>query len=310
MEEGRPEKQKIRSLWLSKLRAYRDAFPNDEVPLYLTLSGAEGHDIQMLISNGLIRLTEVGAIVAEDQGLAVAIESSSYAVLRLQRRMPGLKILEQSFDNLLHSTKLTTWPQGEHERFCQARIVNLDLNRPLKFDDVDGELVFPPIQWVKKLCILHAAARLDWCLLLTLHGEAVWESRETKAVAEFLNENFSREPVFAEAAASLLGESLFTHVSQLTIPAANRLSRVDQQHLLMLYVPKRIAHMALEYGWRTETANNLRYGGRSRHAPMVTWIIDFRWDGRISSRPEAIYRDSLRQILVGAGSIAEDGSIS
>jgi hypothetical protein len=310
MDEERPEKQRVRSLWLQKLLSYRAAYPNDDVPLYLTLSGAHGRDVQLLIREGLIRLTEVGAILSSDQGVAVAIESNANAVWELQRRIPGLKILEQPFDSLIRSGRLTVFPQGEHVRFCQARVVNLDLNQPVTFEDVDGELVFPPLQWVRKLCILHAERRLEWCLLLTLHGEALWESPETKAVAAFLTENFMRERSFAEAAGRILGEDLFRRISDGSLPAAKRLAPAEQQKVLMLYVPKRIAHIAHEYGWRAETIHNLRYGGVAKRAPMVTWVIDFLWDNRVSSRPDAIYLDSLKSILAGAGHIGEDGTLS
>jgi hypothetical protein len=310
MDDERPEKQRVRALWLQKLRSYRAAYPNDDVPLYLTLSGAQGRDVQLLISEGLINLTEIGAIATPDQGIAVAIESNANAVWELQRRIPGLKILEQPFESFIRSGRLTVFPQGEHVRFCQARVVNLDLNEPVKFDDVDGELIFPPLQWVRKLCVLHAERRLEWCLLLTLHGEALWDSGETKAVAAFLAENFSREPAFAQAAAAVVGEELYGRIVDGTIPAAKRLDIAEQQKLLMLYVPKRIAQIAHEYGWRAETIHNLRYGGTANRAPMVTWIIDFRWDGRVSSQPDAIYLDSLKLILAGAGQIAEDGTLS
>lgn len=310
MDQERPEKVRVRTLWLEKLRSYKSRYPNDSVPLYLTLSGAYGHDIQLLIRDGLIRLTEVGSIVTEDQGVAVAIESNSSAVLELQRRIPGLKILEQPFGSLIRSARLTIFPQGEHIKFCQARVVNLDLNEPVRFEDVDGELQFPPLQWIRKLCILHAETRLEWCLLLTLHGEALWESTETKAVAEFLSENFSREASFAAASRSMLGDELHGRIISGTIPAAKRLELLEQQKLLMVYVPKRIAYIAHEYGWRTETIHNLRYGGTEKRAPIVTWVIDFRWDARVSSQPEAIYRDSLKRVLAGAGYIAEDGTLS
>lgn len=310
MDEERPEKIRVRSLWLEKLRSYRSTYPDDDVPLYLTLSGAHARDVQLLIREGLIRVTEVGAIATADQGVAVAIESNANAVWELQRRIPGLKIVEQPFENLIRSGRLTVFPQGDHVRLCQARVVNLDLNEPVRFDEVDGELVFPPLQWVRKLCILHAEKRLEWCLLLTLHGEALWESDETKSVALFLAENFSREATFAAAARHVLGDAIYERIVDGTLPAAKRLSVTEQQKLLMLYVPKRIAQIAHEYGWRSETIHNLRYGGAAERAPMVTWVIDLRWDGRVSSQPDAIYLDSLKLILAGAGHIAEDGTLS
>jgi hypothetical protein len=310
MTAERPEKIYIRALWLETIRELRDAFPHDDVPLYLTLSGAEARDIQLLIDNGLIRLTETVAVRTEDEGIAVAIESNSDAAWRLQRKLPGLKILIQPFENLVRSGGMTVWPQGEHVRFCRARVINLDLNEPVKFVGSTPDLLFPPLQWVRKLTVLHADASLDWCLLLTLHGEAVWESAETKSVAEFLSENFGREPLFAEAAGELIGEELFEKISRQTIPAARRLRLEDQQKLLMLYVPKRLIQIALEHGFRAEVTHNLRYGGADHRAPMVSWIVKFHRDRRSATRPDALYRDGLKTILTGAGHIAEDGSLS
>lgn len=310
MDEERPEKIHVRRLWLERLQSYREYFPNDTIPLYLTLSGAHGRDIQMLIASGIIRTTESGAIAAQDQGVVVAIESNASAVLQLQRRIPGLKILHQPFDSFIRSTRLSRFPEGDHIRLCQARVINLDLNEPVRFEVVDGELQFAPLQWVHKLCVLHAEGRLDWCLLLTLHGEAIWDIEETKVVAQFLSENFSRETTFASDATAMLGEKLYGQIHSGSIPAAMKLTTAEQQKLLMLYVPKRIAQTANQYGWRAETLRNLRYGGIAQRAPMVTWIIDFRWDPRVSSKPDAIYRDSLKLLLSGAGTIAEDGTVS
>jgi hypothetical protein len=310
MRAERPEKARVRTLWMEKLVAYRSTYPNDKVPLYLTLSGAEGRDIDALIGAGIIRRTDVGGIASEDKYVAVAIESNLDAVLQLQRKFPGLKILPNGFDNLVRSGRLTKWPEGDDVKFCQARVVNLDLNIAVRFEDVNGELVFAPLQWIRKLCVLHAEQRIEWCLLLTLHGEAIWESQETHAIAEFLNENFSREPAFGNEAATFLGDDLFERIAKQTIAAAKRLSATEQQKLLMVYVPKKVAQIAHEHGWRTNTTSNLRYGGSSQRAPMVTWIIDFRWDARVSSQPDAIYRDSLKNVFSGVGKIAADGTLS
>jgi hypothetical protein len=160
------------------------------------------------------------------------------------------------------------------------------------------------------LSVLHAEERLEWSLLFTLHGEANWDSSETAAVAAFLKENFDREPAFASDARDLVGNEIFQAIVEGTVGSASTLAVFDQQELLMLYVPKKIAQIAHERGWRVETARNLRYGGSRQRAPMVTWIIDFKWDRRISSHPDAIYRDSLRLVLAKVGYIAEDGTIS
>ena len=88
------------------------------------------------------------------------------------------------------------------------------------------------------------------------------------------------------------------------------LPAVDQQHMLMALVPKKVAHGSAGIGWRIDTRENLRYGGSGGRAPMVTWILDFRWDERGSSEPTSLYRESAAAAIETPGQIAEDGRIS
>ncbi len=68
--------------------------------------------------------------------------------------------------------------------------------------------------------------------------------------------------------------------------------------------------MVHDQNWKVKTLWNLRYGGNARQSPMVTWILSFIWDPRAASTPEAVYRDSLREILASAGHIEDDGKIT
>lgn len=309
MSDDRPEKRVIRRLWLETLVEFDEAYTDDSVPLYLTLSGAEGKDIALLAEHNLLRLTETGAVASEHRHRVVAIEHDSQAVIELQRRFPGLKILEYEVKNLVRSETLIRFPDGEHEKFCCARVVNLDLNQALSPTDDMEELTFPVLQWIAKLGQLHFTKKLDWCLCFTLHGDINWPIEISSAVQDFLAENFEMEPEFGEACRALLGNDLYDAIVATRAVDLAHLSTDQQQQILMIFVPKKIASLLCPQGWRVETQHNLRYGGGSR-APMVTWIMNCVRDSRATRRPNLLYRESLRAALTGVGKIAEDGSIS
>src|SRR5436190_18056504 len=106
MEEDRPEKITIRKLWVDLVEVEQLNYERTDQPLYLTLSGAEGKDIAALCARGVLRTTEVGAVVPEDQNKIVAVEANAPAVLALQRKFPGLKIVESRIESLLRSPNL------------------------------------------------------------------------------------------------------------------------------------------------------------------------------------------------------------
>lgn len=310
MSLDRPEKRAVRTLWLESVIQFSEAFPEDVVPLYLTLSGAEGRDIELLVENNLLPLTETGAVALEHRHRVIAVENSSRGVAALLRKYPGLKILEHPFQSLVRSHSPFRWPAGVDEQFCSARVVNLDLNETLAAVDDTDQVTFPVLQWIAKLGQIHAARQLDWCLCFTLHGEIGWSDDVSLGVREYLSENFESEPIFGEDCRRLFGDVLYAEiVSERPVKFAC-LSIEEQQLILMAFVPKKIAHLTCPQGWRVETQRNLRYGGVGDRAPMVTWIVNFVWDPRASRRPQAVYRESLRVALSGAGRIEEDGTIS
>ncbi len=309
MHEERREKQVIRGLWLETLTSFAEAYPDDAHPLYVTLSGAEAIDIQLLVTNGLVAVEENGAIALRHRHRVVAVENRASAVVALATRFPGLKIIEQPFQNLLRSESPVRWPDGEHADLCCARVINLDLNEPLGDVDRNGQLTFPVVEWIAKLGQIHAQKRLDWTLCLTLHGEITWGTETSKSVAEFLLENFALEPAFRDQCHTWLGAALFERIDTAD-PSFATLSTEEQQRILMVFVPKKIAQVIHDQGWSVSVSRNLRYGGRRQQAPMVSWIMNFQWDPRASRRPQALYREALREILTGAGKVEEDGRIS
>lgn len=320
MAGDRPAKQAIRTLWLEQAQYFDSQFPEDDVPLYLTLSGAEARDIRLLAQHNLVKLTEIGGIATESQGRVIAIEANQMAVLELQRQLPGLKILEQNFKNIILGDSLTRFPVSEQEKFCCAKIVNLDFQDPLHATDSKGGVVFPVLNWIRKISILHATKKpgLEWCLCLTLNGSLTWrQANETldwsrpvgRVMHEFLKENFQRSRDFASSCQSLLGDALYGRLCSNELLDLGILTQEEQQKLLMVFVPKKIAQLVHDQNWQVTTTWNLRYGGRQNQAPMVTWIFSFVWDTRAASTPEAVYIDCLNKICASAGYIEDGGRI-
>src|SRR4051812_9831469 len=89
MAADRPQKSAVRGLWLEVAIHYSNAYSDDEYPLFLTLSGAEGRDIRLLIDHGLVEVTETGAIAAATKHRVIAVESSGRAAAELQKSFPG-----------------------------------------------------------------------------------------------------------------------------------------------------------------------------------------------------------------------------
>jgi hypothetical protein len=251
------------------------------------------------------------SIAEADAKKVVAAENSPMAALELVRRFPGLKIVEQSIENLIHSDNPTAWPTGEHVELCRAYVVNLDLNESLLGKLEGGRLTFPVLIWVSKIAQLHAQdPHLSWILCLTLHGEVHWSEQVASLVHKFLNENFSLEPEYAKGAQEHLGPDLYGAISRgQPIDWGSRGAR-DQQAVLMALVPKQIAQLVHAQGWLVRTLRNLMYGGTDGRAPMVSWIIQFDWEPRATNTPSAAYRECLRHVFTGKGTIEEDGRIS
>ncbi len=310
MAEERKEKKTIRSLWISEVEAAAEEHPDSTEPWYLTLSGAEGLDVELIIKKRLIKLTEVNSISEEDKHRIVAVEQNIQAVAALQKKFVGLRIKQVDFRNLVRGEGPFSWPDGEDEICCRAHVVNLDLNAPLRADRSAGQVVFPIPTWIQKLCQLHSKApRIDWTLCLTLHAEVVWPEEVNHWTKQFLLENFRREPRFAKSCEDFFGPDLYRLIMTNDEVDFTQLERVDQQKFIMVMVPKFVARLVHDQGWRVHTERCLRYG-YEENAPMVTWIVRFTWDATAQATPDVLYRDALCNILSGAGIINIDGSIT
>jgi hypothetical protein len=311
MAAQRPEKKAIRDLWVEEVRRADGDISNSDIPLYLTLPGRQGGDLRALVDAGLIELTETGAIAATNPIRVVAVESSIDAVVELNQTFPGLKILEHRLEDLLQGIGDLAWPSKANRRWFRAQVVNFDINSPLRAEVRQGQLVFPVLRMIEKVARLHAQEPcVDWTLCLTVHGELAWTDDADALICRFLANNFQQEEGFSNQARAVLGAEV--HDAICDDPDNARLCRRsvdDQQELLKVLVPKRIAHESHLHGWHVTTVENLRYGGADDKAPMVTWILRFRWDERASTEPHLVYREALSLSLQNQGYIDGRGRV-
>jgi hypothetical protein len=313
MSQHRPEKETMRRLWAEEVGLVNvlNSRHNARLPLYLTLPGAEGLDIKKLIERQIVRLAENKAIAPEDEWKVVAVESNNSARYELKHNLKGLKVVGDHLESLLASRKPTAWPKGEPVQWCRAHVVNLDLNESLRCaNEANGRLVFPTVELISKFAQLHNKdPALDWTLCLTVAAEIHWQPEQCKAVQKFLRENFTREPQFASHSHELLGDRLFEALSSDRELDMTTLNGIDKQALLMVFLPKRIITDTYQQGWKIVTARNLRYGGQDKSQRMVSLIMRFTNEPRVSEEHHTIYSESLQQALSHAGSIDPDGAL-
>ncbi len=160
------EKYSIRKLWLEEIIKAEEEGYDDQYPLYLTLPGSAGIEIGLLIENGILRTTETGAILEDDAHKIVAVESSKKAQVELLKQYPGINVLKMSIKDLMRGESPLKFSNNKNEvTFCKAKIINLDLNEPIKIDESINEIKIPVIEWIKKFCLFHREDGIDWSLL-------------------------------------------------------------------------------------------------------------------------------------------------
>ena len=309
MADERSEKRAMRCLWVKEVESAARQFPNSQVPWYLTLSGGEGRDIQLLIQKGLISRTEVNSIAEKDRDKVVAVENNNQAIAILQKRFTGLRILQANIQALVRGLDTYSWPDGDDIKYCRAHVVNLDLNESFRGKMENNAASFPVLIWIHKLCRLHEKPpQMDWTLCLTLHGELMWHDGVSEWTRQFLVGNLNREGQFARSCRRFLGHDLYSRITSCEVLDFRSLDRASQQKIIMIIVPKHIANSVHNLGWSVFTERNLRYVDE-RHAPMVTWILKFTWSGQATSQPDAVYRSGLKDIFAGAGIVKDSGEI-
>jgi len=308
MAANRPEKNFVRNLWVDEIQKIEEAGYNNEYPLYLTLPGAMGGEISFLVEKGIIRLTETGAIHGEDLHKIVAVESSKKAQIELLRQFPGLNVLKMSIQSLIRGDGQRNFPDNRDEIiYCKAKVINLDLNEPIKVDESKNELFIPIIEWIKKFCLLHRENEIDWSLCLTLHGEIFWNSNVNAQVVSFLVDNCNHDNDFREMLITHLGEQ----IAQAIFDAELDFTTIEQeamQKVSMILIPKLLVQYAVNQGWIINTIHNYAYTG-GNGAPMVTWVFNFHLDTEAAAHTITEYINGIRNIFHQIGSIDSDGNL-
>jgi hypothetical protein len=201
----------MRELWIDKAISCADH--NGSSPLYFTLSGAEGHEFRMLGERGLIQFTETGALDAACAHKVVAIENDAWAHAQLLNKFPGLKIKRNTVQGLVHGNGLVRYPQGDDERICRARIINLDLDESWMPAFHEGEWIVPVSRWVYKFAAVHARPqRLAWTLYLTLHGECPWGAELRPIISAEIIEILASDPSIRLTVQNWLGAELLNDI--------------------------------------------------------------------------------------------------
>lgn len=307
MSEKRPAKQVIRGLWVDEVR-YRKPSTPSSVPFYLTLAGANGLDIQALISAGLIETTENKVSIADvDNRRVIAVERDSPSVLMLQRKYPGLKVVEGNIFNYLRGTSPITYPTGADQRMMRASVINLDLNGPLGHEPAG----FPVLEAIVKLGALHKASdTVQWSLLLTLRGEVIWDEPTQRDAQSLLRDAWESQETLARGCENLLGSTLYAKIKSSEYVDFSTQEMSIQQSFLMVFVPVTLAQRINPQGWRLQVIRSVRYGAGPSTAPMVMWIMRFLLDARSAGTPSAVMRDSLSSAVSSCAQIDEQGVLT
>jgi len=309
MVADRPDKAFLRGRWIDLVVGSEGG--SDDRPLYVTMCGAEGHEIRMLQEAGVLETSENGAI--SDSSQVVAVEANAQAVLALQRQYPGLRILEEDFSSILSGPGIEAWPRKkEWKAVCAADIINLDFQGPLTAGLGDSDLIFRDLQLVFKLLHFHRVAGVEsWRLFLTFCARITWDDATCEAVARYLRDNFEFSEAFKEACRLSCGEAVVDVVESGSSVAISELGEEDVQRLLMMVVPKKISRLAVEDGWSVRTEWNSRYGhgASGDRMPMVSWGFEFRRDQAASTEPHRAYATALNGVFEQVEELLDTGEV-
>lgn len=281
---------------------------DESSPLYLTLCGAEGKDIQAAIEAEIISSNEVGGIATEDLSTCVAVERDSEAVLSLQRKFPGLSIVEHDLDTIVSGPSLTAWPK-EHRNNGRSRVINMDLNGSFRARANAAASSFPIARQIEKFAQLHAIdPAIDWSLYLTVNATIDWNQQTWIHVRRILSQNMQRNVDFAAGLSRVCCAEVFEKISSESCPV-DELSPQDRQGVLMAFIPKAVCQ-SLPDGFTMNVLQSIRYGGESGVAPMVSLIIDFKREPRFVGLRDQAYLESVSSILRTPMEIGETGALA
>jgi len=308
MAANLPEKIYVRQLWADEIIRVENAGYDNQFPLYLTLPGASGGELNYFLEQGILRRTESGAIDEDDLHKIVAVESSKKAQVELLNRFPGLNVLVMPIQNLVRGDGQRNFPDNPDEiRYCKAKVINLDLNMPIMVDETINEILIPPIEWIKKFFIFHRESELDWTLCLTLHGEIYWNEEVNSQVIKFLVDNCDHDNEFKDSLVSLLGEYLSQSIFESNVDLTN-IEQNEMQKIAMILIPKLLVNHAVNSGWIITTGHNYAYSGGGG-SPMVTWVFNFRLDPNAAAQTITEYIKGIRNIFFLTGFINDEGNL-
>ncbi|QMU55621.1 MAG: hypothetical protein GKS04_00200 [Candidatus Mycalebacterium zealandia] len=304
-------KKHVRNLWIDKVEEEEGKLDSDhQTPIYLTLPGGEGKEIQELIDRGILGRTEATSIRDSDKWKVVAVENCPREVSKLQRKFPGLIIHQTSIADLLKGDGELRFPEGRVLKHCLAKIINLDLNFPLKGKFVNSVSIYPIVQLIKKIAEIHnnQSPSEEWFLFLTLHGEIQLEEKMKSEVVTFINENLSGHPEFAEKAEKLINQMDEKRIDSNILNIILKNGKL-QQKFIMLFLPKLVADRLKNHKWNIIINHAYIYGSLPDSAPMTTWIMSFRKNNSDGATGNSCYEDNVNNILNNLAEIDSNGRV-
>jgi len=313
MAADRPAKQVIRKWWIDAVESRLEgALQSGDLP-YLTLPGALGLDVKLLIDRGLLPTTEAGQIDTSTPLIVVAFESSSLAVADLRATYPGLKVREQNLLDLIAGEAPDTFSTSpEHKQFARAAVVNLDFTKPWSASAL-GVSNFVTV--VNKFAAVHepktkakaAIPAVNWTLCLTLNARIIGSAEARLAELDFIADQVANVPLLKNIVDSDLAQdvdSIRRNPEILDLPDSHLTQRI-----LSLLIPLRIIHTAVPRGWLVRTIHAARYGG-GEAACMVSFIFDFEFSKKAISQPTAAIKDCHDKLAHSFESVEDDGTVA
>jgi hypothetical protein len=303
MAEVRPAKLVVRRKWIRVCRDWRSRSTHE--PLYVTLPGSDGHDIEMLIAEGLLPVLENDAIDDKAAGLVVAVEKDVRAAGALRARFPGLKVVPRDITTELRIQRPISDLSREVKQYGRGLVINLDFTAPLTVSDDEK---YPLLELVGRLGDLHRYPTVqDWTLLLTLNaGTQVWPVaaciRHARTLQEMIRDSSALESWWQKYGRELS-----------PVVAGTELYRVwtveQQQYLVLALVPLLLLGRLTATHWNPTVRWAAAYGERDRHqAPMVTWIIDVTYDPQACAEPIGQRREFVEPLSRVVGKLDGNGT--
>jgi hypothetical protein len=305
MSSDRPAKDSIRTWWVEEAKSRLPVARRLKVPVYFTLPGAAGRDIQALINEGLIRVNESGGILDEDAGLIVALENNMLAYGELKKRFPGLAVRHTSVEALL-GNQPDQYPTGLDKKLCRATIINLDFNSALQVA-TDGSV--KAIVLAEKFARIHEGSKdrpvVPWALCLTLNASFTGADVNVESQHSFLLDQVADSDEL-RVALQEIAPWLLEHDYDLATEADTE----KLQRALACLVPTLIARTVSQHGWRVAAKYLARYGHDAQDtASMVTFVLDMTWDEAARAQPNAAAKQTHGTLAQAMRAVGKDGTV-